>query len=173
MLRSILVAVHAGAGVGGLIAGLAAIPPTRPSGLALRLRQAYLPCLAVLLLALLALVGVDWPTLEPGARIAFVGLCGLGLFMAYRIIQARLEAATLRTGWQGRYVGHVYFTYISLWVGFLIILALRLPLPQVSAPLVGIGVLILGNVLVSRYRRRLSVHGRDGAVAANKAGERS
>jgi hypothetical protein len=161
MLRAVLVAVHVTAGVAGLVAGLAAIPPARPTGLRLRVRQAYLPCLAVLLLALFALVGVDSPRLESGGRVAFAGLSGLGLVMAYRIVRAGREEARKAPGWQRRYLGHVYFTYISLWIGFLIIAALRLPLPQVAAPLVGIGTLVLGNLLVSAYRQRLPQDGRD------------
>ena len=173
MLRAVLVAVHVAAGVAGLVAGLAAISPARPTGLRLRARQSYLPCLAVLLLALLALVGVDWASLEPGVRVAFAGLSGLGFVMAYRIVRARREEARKAPGWQRRYLGHVYFTYISLWVGFLIIPALRLPLPQVTVPLVGICVLVLGNLLVSAYRRRLPQDGRDETTAPHATAARS
>ena len=41
-------------------------------------------------------------------------------------------------GWEGRYIGHVYFTYISLWMGFVILPTLDLPMPQVTVPVIAV-----------------------------------
>ncbi|MPZ89077.1 MAG: hypothetical protein GEU81_13610 [Nitriliruptorales bacterium] len=106
-------------------------------------------------MSLVVLIAVDWSGLNVAARIAFSGLTALGAVMAYRIVRSRQEASAQTGNWQGRYIGHVYFTYISLWIGFVIIPALNLPLPQVTVPLVAIAALAIGNVLVARYRRRV------------------
>jgi hypothetical protein len=77
--------------------------------------------------------------------------------MGYRIVRARQEALTRGVDWQDRYIGHVYFTYISLWEGFVILPALNLPLPQISVPAVAIGVLLIGHALIGRYKSRVWV----------------
>jgi hypothetical protein len=103
------------------------------------------------------LVAMDWGDLDAGARIAFAGLSGLGAVMGYRIVRARQAALTRPERWQDRYIGHVYFTYISLWEGFVILPALNLPLPQLSVPAVALGVLLIGHTLISRYKSRVLV----------------
>ncbi|MGH3649519.1 MAG: hypothetical protein ACRDU9_02330 [Acidimicrobiia bacterium] len=60
-------------------------------------------------------------------------------------------------GWERRYVGHVYFTYVSLWVGFAIIPALRSGNPGLWIPVAVIGVLAAGTLLVHRYERRIGL----------------
>jgi hypothetical protein len=104
---------------------------------------------------LIALITVDLPDLDAGSRIAFTALTGLGVVMAYRLIRSRREASAQPEGWQERYIDHVYFTYISLWEGFVILPALNLPLPQVSVPVVTIGVLLIGHALIARYKTRV------------------
>lgn len=155
MLRDVLVIIHASAGITGLLTGLAAIPPLAPRNRLRLLRQLYPVCVGVLLASLIALLVVDWPTLETGARLAFGGLAGLGAVMAIRGGLAVRESTRQAPGWEGRYIAHVYFTYIALWVGFLVLPALRLPYPQVSAPLVVVATLAVGHVLVTKYRRRV------------------
>lgn len=155
MLRDVLVIIHASAGIAGLLTGLAAIPPHPPQHRLRRLRLVYPVCVGVLLVSLIALLVVDWPNLETGARLAFGGLAGLGAVMAVRGGLATRESTRRTPGWEGRYVAHVYFTYIALWVGFLVLPALRLPYPQVSAPLVVVATLAVGHVLVTKYRRRV------------------
>lgn len=155
MLRDVLVVIHASAGIAGLLTGLAAIPAllSQPR---LRLPRALYPvCVGVLLVSLAALLVTDWPTLETGPRLAFGGLAGLGVVMAVRGGLAARESSRRTPGWEGRYIAHVYFTYIALWVGFLVLPALRLPYPQVFAPIVVIATLAVGHVLVRKYRSRV------------------
>lgn len=154
MLRATLVVIHASAGVGGLLAGLPSISPPRPNDGRELVRVLYAFLIGVLLLSLVALVVLDWDGLDVGARVTFTALTGLGAVMAYRIIRARLVASAGKEKWRHRYIDHVYFTYISLWEGFVILPALNLPLPQVTVPLVAIAVLAIGHVLVTRYKRR-------------------
>jgi hypothetical protein len=84
----------------------------------------------------------------------FVGLAGLGVVMVGRLALAWRAARSGRAGWQERYIGHVFFTYVSLWVGFLIVPALNSPAPVVAVVLVVVTVPIVGIVLLSRYKRR-------------------
>lgn len=158
MLRDILVAIHAGAGVLGLLAGLWSLAPPQPGQRARRwVRRAYQLCIAVLVVSLLVLVAVDWPGLDTGARVAFAGLTGLGVFMLYRLVSAEQTARRRPAGWQRRYLGHLYFTYVALWIGFLVIPALNLPLPMVGVPLTVVAVLLIGGLLRKRYERRLAI----------------
>jgi NhaP-type Na+/H+ or K+/H+ antiporter len=155
VVRTVLVVIHASAGVGGLLTGLAALSP--PSHLDNRgwVRRLYQLCIAILLVSMVVLVAIDWNGLDVGGRVAFSGLTALGAVMAYRIARASREAARQEPRWQDRYIRHVYFTYISLWEGFVILPALNLPLPQLSVPLVAIAVLLIGHVLIARYRSRI------------------
>ena len=157
MFHGFLIFMHAGAGVGGLLFGLRSLSPPRPEDGKSWLRYLYLLCIAVLLASLVGLIAMDWGDLDTGSRVAFVGLGALGAVMAFRLILARHEARTRGANWSRRYIGHIYFTYISLWVGFLILPTLNLPVPQVLAPLVVIAVLLIGHALVSRYQKRILV----------------
>ncbi len=154
-MRTFLVVVHASAGVGGLLAGLPSLAPPRPSDNRGWVRRLYLLFVLILLGSMAALIAIDWTDLDMSARIAFGALSGLGAVMAFRIFRAEREASQQTANWQERYIGHVYFTYISLWEGFVILPALDLPLPQVTVPLVAIGVLAIGHFLIARYRARV------------------
>jgi hypothetical protein len=155
VLRTVLVVIHASSGVGGLVTGLAALSPPRPADNRGWWRRLYLLCIVILLGSLVALVAIDWNGLDTGSRVAFGALTALGAVMAYRIARAHRLASTQEANWQERYIGHVYFTYISLWEGFVILPALNLPLPQVSVPVVAIAVLLIGHALIARYKRRI------------------
>jgi hypothetical protein len=154
VLRTVLVVIHATSGVGGLAAGLFSLSPPRPGDGRRWARRVYSLCIAILLASMAVLVAMDWSGLDAGARLAFGALGGLGAVMAYRIVRARREASTRGTNWEDRYISHVYFTYISLWEGFVILPALSLPLPQVSVPAVAVAVLLIGHTLIARYKAR-------------------
>jgi hypothetical protein len=77
--------------------------------------------------------------------------------MLFRIYRAHRLAVGREPGWERRYVGHVYFTYISLWVGFAIIPSLRSPNPGLWIPIAVVSVLTAGALLVHRYERRIGV----------------
>lgn len=155
MLRSILVVVHAGAGIAGLLAGPWALAPPGPDDGRGWLRRAYRVCVALLFVSLVALIVVDWADLETGARIAFAALAGLAVAMLWRLALADRGARARPPGWRQRYVSHIYFTYISLWIGFGILPALNSPIPELLAPLVVVVALVVGGILVNRYKHRL------------------
>ena len=151
MLRTLLVLIHAGAGIGGLIVGLPVLSPGSVTTQRRQwLRRLYAAFVAVLLAAMVALVMLDWPH---GPRAAFAGLTGLGAVIAYRLVRGHHEARAQQRGWQRRYVDHLFFTYISLWIGFLIVPALNLPAPQVAVPATALAALGVGHVLLARYKR--------------------
>lgn len=152
-LRSVLVVVHVTAGSVGLVLGLLSFRP-RP-GRSGPIRLAYSVSIGVLLLSLVGMLVIDLPELPTGVGIGFSALGGLAAVMLYRIVRAFAEAANRSPGWTERYVAHVFFTYISLWIGFLVLPALRLPYPQVSVPLVAVATLLIGQTAVRAYHRKL------------------
>jgi hypothetical protein len=155
VLRDALVVIHAAAGVGGLLTGLASLSPPRPTDNRGWVRRSYLVFIVILLASMVVLVMIDWASLDGGSRIAFSALVGLGAVMAYRIARAYRQGSAQEITSKERYINHVYFTYISLWEGFVILPALNLPLPQLSVPVVAIAVLLVGHVLIGRYKRRI------------------
>lgn len=156
-MRTVLVLLHAVSGVIGLVTGLWAMSPPRPGDGRRRWRQTYMACIGTLIVGLVALVLYDWRDLEAAARIAFSGLAGLAAVMAYRMWRAHREASMREGDWQRRYVSHVYFTYISLWVGVLIVPAVNSSVPQLAVPVVIVAVLAAGHVLITRYQRGLNL----------------
>jgi hypothetical protein len=154
VLRSALVVIHAAAGVGGLLTGLASLSPPRPTDHRTWVRLLYLLSILILLASMIMLVILDWTGLDSVGRIAFSGLIGLGAVMAYRLGRAYREASTREPDWPERYINHVSFTYIALWEGFVILPALSLPLPQLSVPVVAIAVFLIGHALIVRYKTR-------------------
>lgn len=157
MTRELLVTIHAGSGIAGLLAGLAVFSPPRSREDRLTFRLGYGTLLFVLVVSLLGLIIVDWADLELGARLAFSGLTVLGLVMVARFILAHRLALSDTPDSDRRYVKHIYFTYVSLWVGFAILPALRSDSPGLWIPVAVIGVLGLGSFLIRRYERTLGV----------------
>jgi hypothetical protein len=173
LLRTLLVIIHAASGIGGLITGLASLSPPRPGDGRGWWRRLYLLCIAILVGSMVVLVAIDWAELDAVARVAFGGLTVLGAVMAYRITRSHGEASAQGPGWEGRYIDHVAFTYISLWEGFIILPALNLPLPQVSVPVAAVGVFLAAHFLISRYKRRAIEPDRPDGGPAKPKGQRS
>lgn len=159
MTRQVIVAIHAGAGILGIVVGMALFSPTLASKRR-PWRVVYAGLLVVLTVSLLALITTDWAGLETGSRLVFTGLSILAGVMLVRIYLAHRLASSPEPGWEAIYVNHVYFTHISLWVGFAIVPALRSPMPGLWIPVAVIGVLAAGTVLVHRYQRRIELRTR-------------
>lgn len=160
MTREVLVAIHATAGIAGLVVGIALFRPPETRSDRRWLRMVYGGLLAVLAGSLLALIITDWPDLDAIPRIVFSGLAVLAGVMLYRLVLADRIAASGEPRWERPYVGHVYFTYVSLWVGFAIVPALRSGNPGLWIPIAVVGVLAVGTLLIHRYQRRIGI--RDG-----------
>ncbi|WP_166352946.1 hypothetical protein [Phytoactinopolyspora limicola] len=154
-MRTGLVLLHAAPGVAGVLAGLLSLSPPRPDDGRHHWRRLYVACVTVLIVGMVALIVYDWTDLDAAARVTFTGLAGLAAVMGWRLWLAHREASAQRTGWQRRYVDHVYFTYVTLWIGLLIVPALNTPMPQVAVPIVVLAVLTTGHVLLKRYKREV------------------
>lgn len=155
MLYLTLLGLHIAAGVLGLIIGAFAFRPPRAPGDRALIRYAYLGSLTVLVVAVIGAVAAHWPTLDPVTQVVFSGLGALGVFVIARGFLALRSVRRKRGGWQKSYMRHIYFTYISLWEGFVIVAVIDLGLPGWLVPVVAVGVLILGGYLVNRYQRQV------------------
>lgn len=154
-MRTALLVLHVTSGVAGLFFGVLALrPPRTDDGRALW-RVLYACCLVALMLGLVGLVAYDWSSLDGVARIVFVGLAGLGAVIIARMVLAWRVTRSAPRGWEQKYIDHIFFTYVSLWVGFLIVPAINSPLPIVVVPLVVVAVPAVGVFAVSRYKRRV------------------
>ena len=154
-MRTTLVVLHAGAAIAGLGGGIVSFVPPRDNDGRWWVRWLYLACIAVMFVTLIMLVVVDWEGLDDTARLAFTALTGLAAVMMLRIVLAVRAASSRDAGWEARYISHIYFTYISLWMGFVILPALNLPMPQLTVPVIAVAVLLTGQTLVGRYKRRV------------------
>jgi len=153
-LRTIFLSLHIAGGVAGLFIGAFAVRP--PLGASrLWLRRAYASALIVLLVFLSATVAVDWSSLQATQQFIYLALIALAAFMVTRVFLSFRVALRQRSGWESRYMNHVYFTYISLWEGLFIVGLIDMGAPVWLVAAVAIGVLVLGAVLFSNYSRRI------------------
>ncbi len=158
MTRELLVAIHAGSGLAGLIAGLAVFrPPSIRGGRPRLWRIIYGGLLVILVVSLVALIVKDWAGLETGTRFAFSGLAILAGVMLVRLAVGHRLVSTRASGWERGYVSHVYFTYISLWVGLAIVPAVRSANPGLWIPVAVVAVLAAGRTVLNRYKRRIEL----------------
>jgi len=80
-----LIVVHAVAGVVCFVAGVACLRLSAPGPGMFRL---YLGSLSVMMLFMAAAIAVDLSRLEMSARLIFLGLCVLGIYMLWRAATA-------------------------------------------------------------------------------------
>jgi hypothetical protein len=155
-LRSLFLVLHVTGGVLGLAVGLFAFHPPVTRQFRLGLRRLYAAALVDLAIFLVAIVAVDWSTFAATPRIVFSVLIGLAAVILIRLFLAFRLARQQSRGWQIPYVNHIYFTYVSLWEGFFIVGLIDLGAPAWVVGAVAVGVLVVGRILVSRYRRGIA-----------------
>ncbi len=155
MLHVILIVVHAAGGALGFFLGV--YVAIRPDA-AMRRRwpmPIYEAFIAILVLGLIAVVVADWPTLELWQQIPFALLAVLGLYTLLRAVQAGRVGRRRGDGWRTTFIDHVGFTLISLFDGFVIVLAIDL-----RAPLWLVGIIAVAGIAVGiagvRYLQRRS-----------------
>lgn len=149
MLDSLFVAVHASAATVAFVAGLAAIPSGRFLGV-------HRLALAVMAVALVPAVLVDWTSTDSTARAVFAGLFVLAIVivvrgeLAYRLAPARTGGRPVPA-----YLDHVGFTLIALADGFAVVAAIRAGAPGWLVAAVALGVVVVGHVAIRLAKRRL------------------
>lgn len=154
------VAVHALFGTLALVAGVVTVH----TGLGLRLHQLGV---VVLALTLGPSLGFGWAGFDPVARVTFLGLAGLAVFMVVQSVRSRRVRDREATS-QGRPVGPAFvrmlgFNLIALTVAGTVVLVLRVG-GGVAGILIAVAVtVVLGHVLVERRAREVS---QSGPVAA-------
>jgi hypothetical protein len=153
MLHSILIALHAAAGVACLAAGLLCLLPLRAPG-SWRFRV-YGGSLLAMLGFVAGSIAVSWAGLDVTTRLIYTGLGGLGLHMLWRAGRARARLRRQEPGWQPRYLDDVGFTLISLFDGFVIVGAIDLGLPVWLVVLAAVGGVAAGIQAMKRAKRRL------------------
>ena len=154
-LHTVLLSFHVAGGVLGLVLGLFAIRPPLDEGFRLGIRRAYLASLVVLAVFLAALVAVDWsPRLDSTQRIVFGALTGFAFFILARDILSFRVARRRPPDWQPKYMNHVYFTYVSLWEGLVIVTLGDLNAAPWLIAVVAVGLILLGATLFRHYQRQ-------------------
>jgi hypothetical protein len=155
-LRTVLLSPHVAGGVVGLILGIFALrPPADDSRTRLGVRRAYLASLAVLTLFLAALVVEDWSGQNAAKRAIFGGLTAFAFLVLARAVLALRAERQRPPSWRSVYMNHVYFTYISLWEGLLIVGLLDLSAPPWLVGAVAVGLVFVGARLFHRFERRV------------------
>ena len=119
MVHTLLISLHAASGLVAFAAGC----------LAIRRRSwfpVYLWSLVSLLVCLVLAVAIDWPGLDPVARILFSVFLAFGGVMAWQALEARRRLPQPHAVPSAAYLDHLGFTLVALFDGFLVILALDL-----------------------------------------------
>ncbi|HSD57742.1 MAG TPA: hypothetical protein VLB04_06135 [Methanotrichaceae archaeon] len=129
-IHNILIALHALGGIVCFITGcMVLVPPVRQHAGRRWLFNLFLGSLALMLVPLFLVIAVDWPQLDAARRVIFTALGALGLYMAWRAVQAHRALQAQPEGWRLKYIDHVGFNLISLFDGFVIVAAIDLGTP--------------------------------------------
>lgn len=155
VLRTVLVSLHVAGGLFGLLIGAFALRPPLVHRSRLLLRRAYATSLVVLFVFLTGTIAIDWPALQTTQQIIYIVLIGLAAFMVTRAFLAFRVARQRVSGWETKYMNHIYFTYVSLWEGLVIVGLFDLGAASWIIAGVGVGVLIVGALLFNNYRGRV------------------
>ena len=156
LLHTVLIYGHA---LGGLVAfGLGCLvlrPQQKESAVFRTYFRAYFVSLWAMVALLALVVGVDWAELQPVSRMTFGGLTLLALYTGLRGWQARRLLHRQTADWQGEYVGHVGFTLISLFDGFVIVGALDMNAPGWIVGTVGVLGVVVGVSAINLVKHAL------------------
>ncbi len=156
LLHTVLIYGHA---LGGLVAfGLGCLV-LRPQQKESAVFRAYFVSLWAMVVLLALVVGVDWAELQPVSRVTFGGLTLLALYTGLRGQQARRllssQISSQTADWQSDYVGHIGFTLISLFDGFVIVGALDMNAPGWFVGIVGVLGVVVGISAINLVKSHL------------------
>jgi hypothetical protein len=154
VLHVALIAAHAASGLVALAFGLSTLRP-HPEQSPTPFRV-YLGALWLMVLCLIAVVAVDWTTLDRTSRAVFGGLTLFALYIGGRGWSARRLLHRRPPGWAGAFVEDVGFTLIALFDGFVIVAALDLGAPVWLVVLVGALGVLAGRLGIGRTKQRVA-----------------
>jgi hypothetical protein len=153
LLHNVFIALHATAGVICFAAGVLCLGLDSPVRWRL---SVYLGSLVGLLVFLVAAIALTWSRLDLAPRVIYSGLFALGLFMLWRALRARTRLAHRDAGWRPRYLDDIGFTLISLFDGFVIVLAIDLQAPGWLVAAIAVVGVAAGVLAMNRVKRRLT-----------------
>jgi hypothetical protein len=155
-IHDILIAVHAFGGILAFITGAMVLPPPVRQHVNRRwMFNLFMAALAILLVPLYLVNSVDWPQLVFVQQAAFSGLGILGLYMAWRAIQAYHVLKTQINEWQPEYMDHMGFNMIALFEGFIIVAAIDIGAPDWLVGVIAVIGLIGGILSVNKVKLRI------------------
>lgn len=150
MWHTVLISLHAAAGVVAFAAGLRALPHGRLLG-------TFRWSMVAMAVFLVAAIATELAVTPPGALAVFGALVALAGVMVWRS-----EAAARADRPSRAYIDHVGFCLVGLFDAFWVVTLLRLGLPGWAVGAVAVGIAVIGHVAVGAAARRSALH----AVAA-------
>ena len=157
MLHTTLIVLHAGAGVVCFAAGVASLGLRTAASWRFRAYfTLYFGALFALLVFMAGAIAVDWAGLDATARLIYLGLAALGLYMIWRAAHAGDRLRRRDGDWRPRYLDDIGFTLISLFDGFVIVAAIDLGAPVWLVVLLGVVGVVGGIQAMNRVKARLA-----------------
>lgn len=114
----------------------------------------FLGCLAGMTVFVVGAIAFHWSDLSGLTRAVYAGLVALAIFMLYRGARA-YTAFTSQAFDSGRYVDDVGFVLISLFDGFVIVLAIDLGAPGWLVGVVAVVSVVAGVQLLHQAKARV------------------
>ena len=152
MIHSLLIALHAVFGVSALALGVVALFSQRPeTG---DVFGWYLGSLWAMVVALVAVVTVDWPGLSGTSRAIYGALILLALYMGWRGWRALRNVRDQSSGWHQAWIDDVDFTLIALFDGFIIVGILDLGAPVWLVVLAGLLGIVIGRLGINQAKQQ-------------------
>ncbi|HEV2778613.1 MAG TPA: hypothetical protein VGX25_04360 [Actinophytocola sp.] len=141
MWHTVLITVHAVAGVVAFVAGC----------LALRRDTAfptYLWALVTTMVFLALAIAQEWGSIDWPARALFLAFLGLGGVMLWRADRAR----RIRDAGSPSYVGHIGFTLVALFDAFVVVAVLNAGAPVWAVVAAGVLIAVAGHFVLGALR---------------------
>lgn len=146
----ILIVLHAAAGLSSFASGLVVLSPMRAKQ-RVSILYYYLTSLVALLIFMVAATVSHWQKISGTERILFPGLAVLAVYMLYRGLRAKNLLHHDPTNISD-YVSDIGFTLISLFNGFVTVMAIDLKAPIWAVVTGAISAALVGNWLVERAK---------------------
>lgn len=156
MIHTFFISLHAAAGLVAFVAGCLAV--TRRSWF-----PVYFWSLVGLVLFLVVALAADFAELDALARIIFVALLGLAAVMIWSAVQAQRILRGHAGRPTARYLDHLGFTLVALFVGFVVIAMLDLGAPGWLAAAIGALGAVAGHLALRRLKAGLAAASTDRA----------